>query len=71
MSPLRAPYMPGADEGRQGPFVVAMFTYRYSYRPAVWERLLTRAGFATADARVLDAPHPGHIGTLLVRAVAP
>lgn len=46
------------------------FTYRYSYRPAVWERLLTRAGFATADACVLDAPHPGHIGTLLVRAVA-
>lgn len=22
----------------------AMFTYRYSYRPAVWERLLTQAG---------------------------
>lgn len=35
------------------------------------ERLLTRAGFATADARVLDAPQPGHIGTLLVRAVTP
>jgi SAM-dependent methyltransferase len=49
----------------------AMFTYRYSYRPAVWERLLTRAGFVSADARVLDAPQPGHIGTLLVRAVAP
>jgi hypothetical protein len=42
----------------------AMFTYRYSYRPAVWERLLIRAGFATADAQVLDAPQPGHIGTL-------
>jgi hypothetical protein len=46
----------------------AMFTYRYSYRPPVWERLLTRAGFATAEARVLDAPEPDHIGTLLVRA---
>ncbi len=45
----------------------AMFTYR----PAVWERLLTRAGFNTADAQILDAPYPGHIGTLLVRAVAP
>lgn len=47
------------------------FTYRYSHRWAVGERLLTRAGFATADARVLNAPHAGHIGTLLVRAVAP
>ncbi|KOU77688.1 hypothetical protein ADK57_02285 [Streptomyces sp. MMG1533] len=49
----------------------AMFTYRYSYRPAVWERLLTRAGFAFAEARVLDAPTPGHIGTLIVRAQVP
>jgi SAM-dependent methyltransferase len=48
----------------------AMFTYRYSYRPAVWERLLTRAGFTTAEATVLDAPTPGHIGTLLVQARA-
>lgn len=47
-----------------------MFAYRYSYRPAVWERPLTRAGFASAEARVLDAPEPGHIGTLLVRAQA-
>lgn len=69
------PAIPGAY-GPQGMYKggfagKALFTYRYSYRPAVWERLLTRAGFATADARVLDAPRPGHIGTLLVRAVAP
>ncbi len=69
------PAIPGAY-GPQGMYKggfagKAMFTYRYSYRPAVWERLLTRAGFATAEARVLDAPQPGHIGTLLVRAVAP
>ncbi|WP_241192661.1 class I SAM-dependent methyltransferase [Streptomyces sp. ADI96-02] len=69
------PAIPGAY-GPQGMYKGgfagrAMFTYRYSYRPAVWERLLTRAGFASADAQVLDAPHPGHIGTLLVRAVAP
>lgn len=68
------PAIPGAY-GPQGMYKggfagKAMFTYRYSYRPAVWERLLTRAGFATATAEVLDAPHPGHIGTLLVRAVA-
>lgn len=69
------PAIPGAY-GPQGMYKggfagKAMFTYRYSYRPAVWERLLTRAGFATAEARVLDAPQAGHIGTLLVRAVAP
>jgi SAM-dependent methyltransferase len=46
----------------------AMFTYRYSYKPAVWERHLHRAGFATAKARVLDAPKPGHIATLIVQA---
>ncbi|MFF3751072.1 class I SAM-dependent methyltransferase [Streptomyces sp. NPDC002018] len=68
------PAIPGAY-GPQGMYKggfagKALFTYRYSYRPAVWERLLTRAGFATADAQVLDAPHAGHIGTLLVRAVA-
>ncbi|MER6530815.1 SAM-dependent methyltransferase, partial [Streptomyces sp. NPDC001508] len=48
----------------------AMFTYRYSYRPAMWERLLLRAGFATAEATEVDAPKPGHIGTLIVRARA-
>ncbi|MGV9338133.1 class I SAM-dependent DNA methyltransferase [Streptomyces sp. NPDC003688] len=68
------PAIPGAY-GPQGMYKGgfagrAMFTYRYSYRPAVWERLLTRAGFATAEARVLEAPQPGHIGTLLVRAGA-
>lgn len=69
------PAIPGAY-GPQGMYKggfagKAMFTYRYSYRQAVWERLLTRAGFATAHARVLDAPQRGHIGTLLVHAVAP
>ncbi|CAL9560941.1 tRNA 5-carboxymethoxyuridine methyltransferase [Streptomyces sp. enrichment culture] len=68
------PAIPGAY-GPQGMYKggfagKAMFTYRYSYRPPVWERLLTRAGFATADARVIHAPYAGHIGTLLVRAVA-
>ncbi|MDH6626844.1 SAM-dependent methyltransferase [Streptomyces sp. LBL] len=68
------PAIPGAY-GPQGMYKggfagKAMFSYRYSYRPAVWERLLIRAGFARADAQVLDAPQSGHIGTLLVRAVA-
>lgn len=69
------PAIPGAygPQGMyKGGFVgKAMFTYRYSYRPAVWVRLLTWAGFATVVAQVLDAPRPGHIGTLLVRAFAP
>ncbi|WP_316743172.1 class I SAM-dependent methyltransferase [Streptomyces sp. MK7] len=69
------PAIPGAY-GPQGMYKggfagKAMFTYRYSYPPAVWERMLTQAGFATAEAHVLDAPHSGHIGTLLVRATAP
>ncbi|GAA3783946.1 hypothetical protein GCM10022403_018300 [Streptomyces coacervatus] len=68
------PAIPGAY-GPQGMYKggfagKAMFTYRYSYRPAVWERLLTRAGFATAEARIIDAPKAGHIGTLIVRARA-
>jgi hypothetical protein len=49
----------------------AQFTYRYSYKPAVWERFLVRAGFATATATVVDAPTDGHIGTLIVSAQAP
>lgn len=66
------PAIPGAY-GPQGMYKggfagKAMFTYRYSYKPQVWERLLTRAGFAHVDARILDAPTPGHIGTLIVRA---
>ncbi len=68
------PAIPGAY-GPQGMYKGgfagrAQFTYRYSYRPAVWERLLLRAGFTTAEAAVLDAPRPGHIGTLIVTAVA-
>jgi len=49
----------------------AVFTYRYGYRPTVWERLLGRAGFTAPEARILDAPEPGRLGTLLVRATAP
>ncbi|MBL3808542.1 bifunctional 2-polyprenyl-6-hydroxyphenol methylase/3-demethylubiquinol 3-O-methyltransferase UbiG [Streptomyces sp. BRB081] len=66
------PAIPGAY-GPQGMYKggfagKAMFTYRYSYKPAVWERHLLRAGFATAEARTVDAPKAGHIGTLLVTA---
>ncbi|QJS12128.1 class I SAM-dependent methyltransferase [Streptomyces argyrophyllae] len=66
------PAIPGAY-GPQGMYKggftgKAMFTYRYSYKPAVWERHLLLAGFTSAEARVIDAPKVGHIGTLVVRA---
>ncbi|WP_029391607.1 class I SAM-dependent methyltransferase [Streptomyces xiaopingdaonensis] len=66
------PAIPGAY-GPQGMYKggfggKAMFTYRYSFRPPVWERLLFRAGFDSASARVIEAPHDGHIGTLVVQA---
>ena len=68
------PAIPGAY-GAQGMYKggfagKAMFTYRYSYTPRKWRNLLLKAGFRTAEAQVLDAPEPGHIGTLLVRAAA-
>ncbi|OEV01968.1 methyltransferase type 11 [Streptomyces qinglanensis] len=68
------PAIPGAY-GPQGMYKggfagPAMFTYRYSFRPAVWKRLLLRAGFETAEAEILGPRDPGHIGTLLVTAHA-
>ncbi|WP_274032118.1 class I SAM-dependent methyltransferase [Streptomyces sp. MMBL 11-1] len=66
------PAIPGAY-GPQGMYKggfagKAMYTYRYSYTPRRWAGLLERAGFRDIDARVLDAPRAGHIGTLLVTA---
>ncbi|KAB8170930.1 methyltransferase domain-containing protein [Streptomyces sp. 3MP-14] len=66
------PAIPGAY-GPQGMYKggfagPALFTYRYSHTPRGWRNLLRRAGFTRVEARVLDAPTPGHIGTLIVRA---
>ncbi|MGW4203724.1 class I SAM-dependent methyltransferase [Streptomyces sp. NPDC004726] len=66
------PAIPGAY-GPQGMYKggfagKAMYTYRYSYTPRRWESLLLRAGFEKAEVRILDAPDPGHIGTLIARA---
>ena len=66
------PAIPGAY-GPQGMYKggfagKAMFTYRYSYTTRRWAGLLKRSGFRDVEARVLDAPEQGHIGTLLVRA---
>ncbi|WP_327367623.1 class I SAM-dependent methyltransferase [Streptomyces sp. NBC_01217] len=67
------PAIPGAY-GPQGMYKGGfagpkMFTYRYSYTPEVWARFLTRAGFQDAEVRVLDAPAPDHIETLIASAV--
>ncbi|MCY0949037.1 class I SAM-dependent methyltransferase [Streptomyces sp. H27-S2] len=69
------PAIPGAY-GPQGMYKggfagPATFTYRYSYRPKEWEEFLTAAGFTEVEAREIDAPTPGHIGTLIVSAVRP
>ena len=71
-------YDPADDEPRGAAIVDVVDESTYELRawastldtpaPAVWERLLTRAGFARAVATVLDAPSPGHIGTLVVVA---
>ncbi|WP_052850328.1 class I SAM-dependent DNA methyltransferase [Streptomyces avicenniae] len=66
------PAIPGAY-GPQGMYKggfagPAMFTYRYSYTPEVWEDFLSDAGLHGAHVHVLAAPEPGHIGTLIGRA---
>lgn len=68
------PAIPGAY-GPQGMYKggfagPAKFTYRYSYTPEGWERLLLSSGLSNAQVRVLAAPTEGHIGTLIARADA-
>ncbi|MFE0421183.1 class I SAM-dependent methyltransferase [Streptomyces sp. NPDC058953] len=67
------PAIPGAY-GPQGMYKggfagKALYTYRYGYTPRKWRSLLLEAGFVKVDVRILDAPAPGHIGTLIARAV--
>ncbi|MFJ1913938.1 class I SAM-dependent DNA methyltransferase [Streptomyces sp. NPDC088147] len=67
--PPAIPGTSGAQGMYKGGFAgKAMYTYRYSHTPAAWKARLLTAGFAEVDAQVLDAPAPGHIGTLIVRA---
>ncbi|MEV0265178.1 class I SAM-dependent methyltransferase [Streptomyces sp. NPDC050617] len=44
------------------------FLRRYCYTPEMWRGILLHTGFMDIEASVIEAPEPGHIGTLLVRA---
>lgn len=44
---------------------------RWSYEPDQWAEKLTGYGYTAVNARVLPAPDPAHVGTLLVEASAP
>lgn len=41
---------------------------RWQYAPEAWADILKRHGFVDVDARIVAAPAPGSLGTLLVRA---
>ncbi|MEU9112062.1 class I SAM-dependent methyltransferase [Streptomyces sp. NPDC048483] len=67
------PAIPGAY-GPQGMYKggfagKATYTYRYSYTPRKWAAMLSKNGFGDIEVKVVDAPAPGHIGTLIVRGV--
>lgn len=42
-----------------------------AYTPENWAGVLRQHGFVDVDARVLEAPDPENVGTLIVRARAP
>ncbi|MFE7122470.1 class I SAM-dependent methyltransferase, partial [Streptomyces sp. NPDC057654] len=44
---------------------------RWAYSPEWWTDLLKRHGFTDIDARILPAPDPQDVGTLMVRAHRP
>lgn len=44
---------------------------RWNHAPETWADLLKRNGFTDIDARVLEAPDPADVGTLMVRARVP
>ncbi|MGW0708579.1 class I SAM-dependent methyltransferase [Streptomyces sp. NPDC002643] len=61
--PMRGKWL----EGRERELTVL----RWQYAPEMWADLLKRHGFTDVDARILTAPEPGNLGTLMVRAQAP
>ncbi|MET9862117.1 class I SAM-dependent methyltransferase [Streptomyces smyrnaeus] len=51
-------------EGRERELTVL----RWQYPPQAWTDILKRAGFTHVDARIVPAPEPSALGTLLVEA---
>jgi SAM-dependent methyltransferase len=44
---------------------------RWSYSPEWWADILKRHGFTHIEARIIPAPNPEDVGTLIVRATTP
>lgn len=70
-----APAVPGSY-GPQGMYGAGfngrqVWIYQWAYEPGTWADLLHGCGFQDINARVLDAPEPGHVGTLIVEARHP
>jgi len=69
-----APAVPGSY-GVQGTYGNGftgrrVWIYRWAYEPDTWADLLRAHGFGDVNARILDAPESGHVGTLIVQARA-
>ncbi|MDH2388426.1 hypothetical protein QCN29_06435 [Streptomyces sp. HNM0663] len=70
-----APAVPGSY-GIQGMYGAGfsgrqLWIHRWACTPEDWAGLLEQHGFMNIDARVLEAPDPENVGTLIVRARAP
>lgn len=71
----QVPPLPGCS-GKQGHYAGGFKgpdrgVYRWLYSPASWTRILTRHGFTATRARIIPAPHPGDVGTVLVETHTP
>lgn len=69
-----APAVPGSY-GVQGMYGEGftgrqLWVHRWAYPPEAWAEILHRHGFTHIEARILDAPDPANVGTLIVRAKA-
>ncbi|MEB8342562.1 class I SAM-dependent methyltransferase [Streptomyces endophyticus] len=61
--PMRGKWLEGGDS--------ELTVLRWQYTPESWADLLKRHGFTHIDAKVLPAPEPDRLGTLIVRAERP
>lgn len=59
--------------GRQGMYAQGfrgrrLPVHRWSYTPEMWHGILRQAGFLEVHARIVPAPAPTDVGTLVVQA---